>query len=249
MDVFEYEYPEKLMLEDGSEITLSLDDMKNERMIALVIPEEQTWPFASYLHNHGFEDTKLAWDQGQKYSLSKILNNTWEMHIRIFGDGKIYPHIEVRRDFTQHLNQNFTMPVFYEAMKYLEDFTNAWGILHLKTNKWVTGILTKAKFKINPPDSLTKWEPIASFAGGMIAGVLLMVALDQLKKYLAGPPIRVGTGLVQNRSGSVVIKLSDEDASRIGVEAGDIIGFYEQNGSISMRKDARVKAREPHKPK
>lgn len=243
MNIYEYEYPEKLMLEDDSEITLSLDDMKNERIIALVIPECQIWPFASYLYNNGFEDTKLAWDQGQKYSLSKILNNTWEMHIRIFGDGKIYPHIEVRRDFIEHLNQNFIMPVFYEAMKYLEDFTDTWGILHLKTNKYVTCILTKAKIRINPPVSLTKWEPIVSFVGGMLAGVLLNVALEQLKKYLSGPPIHIGTGSVENKSGGIVINLSNEDASRMRIEAGDIIRFYEQDGSISMRKDAKIKTK------
>lgn len=237
MDIFEYNYPETFTLEDGTETTLSLDDMKDERILALVIPNDKTWQFASFLYNHGFADTSLAWDQGQKYSLSKILNNTWEMHIRIFDDGKIFPHVEIRRDFAQHLNQNFIRPVLFEALEYIKDFTDGWGILFLKENKWITSILTKAQFKINPPDSLTKWEPSISFIGGMIAGILLMVALDQLRRYLAGPPVRVATGYVESKlDGGIFIDLSDHDATRMGLIGGDILEFFKQDGSISIKK-------------
>lgn len=109
---FEYEYPEKIVLDDGQEITLGNEDFKNERLLAIVIPSDKVWVFANFLYNKGFTDARPAWGQDERYSLSRIINDPWELHLRIYENGRVFPHIEVRRDYFQHLDNNYIWPVY-----------------------------------------------------------------------------------------------------------------------------------------
>lgn len=181
---FEYEYPETLELVSGQEIVLTQNDLKDERTLAIVIPQSKTWEFASFLYDRGFSNAEPAWYQGEKYGLSRIIKDPWEMHVRIFENGYIYPHIELRRDYLEHLDQRYTWPVYDEIMEYVKRFTDSFGLVYLKTDQWVQKIVTKAKVVLSPPKSLTEWKPVVYFAGGMAAGVALTIGLVKLFEYL-----------------------------------------------------------------
>jgi hypothetical protein len=184
MTEFTYEYPKEIELENGDIIRLEESDMKDERFLAIIIPAEETRSFASYLHDHGFTDAQPSWFQGEKYGLSRIVNDPWELHIRIFENGFLFPHIEIRRDFTQHLNDKYVWPVYFEAMEYVYSFTDKYDLLYLKTNKRVIRIVTKTSVKLTPPSKLTEWKPLVYFGIGVVAGALTAYGVFKLKEYL-----------------------------------------------------------------
>ena len=184
MTEFTYEYPKEIELENGDIIRLEESDMKDERLLAIIIPAEETWGFASYLYEHGFKDAQPSWFQGEKYGLSRIVNDPWELHIRIFENGYLFPHIEIRRDFTQHLNDKYVWPVYFEAMRYVYQFTNRNDLVYLKTNQRVMRIVTKTSVKLTPPSELTEWKPWVYFGIGIAAGALTTYGAFKLKEYL-----------------------------------------------------------------
>ena len=106
------------------------------------------------------------------------------MHIRIFENGFLFPHIEIRRDFTQHLNDKYVWPVYFEAMEYVYSFTDKYDLLYLKTNKRVIRIVTKTSVKLTPPSKLTEWKPLVYFGIGVVAGALTAYGVFKLKEYL-----------------------------------------------------------------
>ena len=184
MNNFEYEYPEKIELDDGQEITLSQEDMKDERYIAIVLPSDKVDYFANFLKTQGFKDATPAWDQGEKYGLSKIIYDPWEMHIRIFENGQIYSHIEVRRDYFEHLDERYIWPVYDEPIKLVKQVTDAIGTLHVKSGEWVRRVITKARVTLSPPSKVTEWRPVAAFAGGIVVGASIAIGLIKLLEYL-----------------------------------------------------------------
>ena len=183
MTNFNYDYPKEIELDDGQRITLSQDDMKNERYLAIVIPSNFVEKLVSNLENNGFSDAVPSWNQGEKYGLSKVMNNTWELHMRIFANGHIFPHIEVRRDYFEHLDENYIWPVYDEAVNLVSGVTDAIATLHIKTNQWVRRIVTKAQVTLSPPSNLTEWKPVAYFGAGVAAGALLTVGILKLIEY------------------------------------------------------------------
>ena len=233
---FEYEYPEKLALENGEVIFLDQDDMKDERSLAIVIPKDRIWNLASYLYDQGFSDAEPAWNQGEKYSLSRIVNDPWELHLRIFENGQIFPHVEVRREFFQHLEHKYIWPVYYEAMKYIGSFTDATGLLYLKTNQWVSSIQTIAKRSISAPTSLTEWKPIVSFIAGALVGTTITYSLMKLWEYMAEPPRLITTSSVEREVRKIQVEIPIELAKKLGILEEGNVGFYEHKGSIIIQK-------------
>ncbi len=236
MNDFNYEYPETLTLDDGETVVLDKEEMKDERMLAIVIPREKVWSFASFLYDRGFSEATPAWNQGEEFGLSRIIDDPWEIHIRIYRNGRIFPHVEVRRDYFQHLDEKYIWPVYYEAMKYVDEFTDEHGLFYLKTKKWVTGIVTKAKSRLIGPDGLTEWKPVVSFVSGLAAGALLVYGLSKLFESLAEPPRMIAKLPVRKSSDSLFVEIPKDVAEKIGIEEGGELGLYEQKGTISVKK-------------
>lgn len=184
MTKFIYDYPKEIELDDGQKINISESDMKNERYFALVIPNDFIDKLALHLQDNGFGEAFPSWDQGEKYGLSKVINDTWELHIRIFENGHIFPHIEIRRDYFEHLNEGYIWPVYYEAVNLIREVTDANATLHIKTNHFVRRIVTKVPVTLSPPSKLNEWKPFAYFGVGVATGILLTIGTLKLKEYL-----------------------------------------------------------------
>ncbi len=120
-------------------------------------------------------------------------------------------------------------------MKYIESFTATSGLLHLKTNKWISRIRSKAKLNIDAPSSLTEWKPIVSFAGGILVGTFLIYGLMKLREYLAEPPRLIANALVQKNERSLLIEIPDDLVAKLGIAEREKIGFYEYDGSILIK--------------
>ncbi len=181
---FEYEYPKRIKLKDKEEIELTDDEIKDESSFAIVIPRAKIDPFDFYLCHNGFSDAFPAWPKGEKYGLSKVVRDPWEIHIRIFENGRIYPHVEVRRDYLEHLDTYYVRPVFFEIIDYVKAVTDAFGLLYVKKNQWVSSIETKVKMILRPPESRTEWKPIVYTAVFASSAFLLGWSLAKLLESL-----------------------------------------------------------------
>lgn len=185
MNKFVYEYPKTVELKNGTKVDFDLNDMKNERMLAIVIASEMVDSFSNYLFSQGFQQAVPAWKQGETIGVSKVVTDPWEMHIRIFSNGYIYSHIEVRRDYFEHLDERYIWPLYDEPLALVSKVTGAFGIMHLKSKQWVGRVITKTRMSISPPSSLTEWKPIATAVGVIVAGAALGYALAKLLDYLS----------------------------------------------------------------
>lgn len=184
MENFVYSYPVKLLLENGTSLALTRDDMKDERYLAIRIPESSIDPLSDRLKSVGFRKAVPSWDQGETYGLSKPVNGTWEMHVRVFPDGSIYSHVEIRRDFFQHLNERYVWPVYDEALELARAVAANVRTVHVKSDSQVSRILAREKVTLAPPSRLTGWKPVAYFAGGIIAGTIAYYSISKIKQLL-----------------------------------------------------------------
>ncbi len=158
-------------------ITLSasqLENAKNHPLFIPWIPINRIPEVEKVLRQLGFKDSIPAEPQGEKIGLSKSLtpnNPEWELHIRIFENGDIKPHIEVNREYLEHLTHP-RIYVIYEAYEY---YRTACPEFYLKyQDQWVSKIYENYSITLPSPSSLTPWKPIvegAAFAA--IIGVAI----------------------------------------------------------------------------
>jgi len=173
--------PRRFILEDGTEATLTARDVEErltrETLFLLWVPCIDT--VYSHLVRQGFEKAVPAKSKGEKYSLRKPLDNTWELHLRLYREGYIEAEVEVRREYLEHLTAGKRLNVVYEAYEYYREAYNKLHIKYTPADKWITKILDHLNVKLRPPNTLTPWKPIAL---GIIAAGLFTYALHRLEK-------------------------------------------------------------------
>jgi hypothetical protein len=174
--------PRDVVYFDGTSAVLPEDYVLNEGNLRLYVPKDKIEDVVNALRNSGFKDVVvLKLDKGEKFSLSMKIFNIWELHVRIYDDGFIDGHFEVSRDYFEHLNYQ-TVPSIYEVFDF---YRTAYNKLHLydsKVRKWVREVRTHYLVTLNPPKSLTSWEPIAVVAGLLSAIGIIAYALSRLEK-------------------------------------------------------------------
>jgi len=110
------------------------------------------------LIQEGFQDTILQVRKpGQVFGLIRKLDNTWEMHVRGFDDGRLESEIEISRDYFEHFNDEYRT----EATSELTQILDAYRIPYeIKGNPNPSkGVLYL------PKKTLVPWKPLAAIAG------------------------------------------------------------------------------------
>ncbi len=93
---------------------------------------------------------------GQAFGLVKRLDNTWEMHVRGFDSGTLEAEIEISRDYFEHLDDRFRRDATPELLAILRYY----GIPY-----HITGQLPQMTVRLEIPQKLTPWKPVAALAG------------------------------------------------------------------------------------
>ncbi|NON63152.1 hypothetical protein [Acidianus sp. RZ1] len=152
-------------------------NINKEAIFKSWIPPEVIPNVVEELRKKGFKDAVPSMPQGEVYSLSKKLNEVWELHIRIFDNGFIESYIEVGREFFEHLG-DIRAYVAYEAFEYCRDAYEKFHLYNSPANEWITEIYSNFRLELPPPSSLTPWKSI-------IGGLAILGIVTGLTYFLA----------------------------------------------------------------
>ena len=173
--------PREVMYFDGTTAVLPRDYVLKEGNLRLFVPKNKIETVVSALKSSGFKEVSLEFTKGEKYSLSMKIYNIWELHVRIYQDGFIDGHFEVSRDYLEHL-QYPTIPSIYEVFDFYRTAYDKLHIFDSIAGKWIKEVRTHYLVTLNPPRSLTPWEPIAIVAGALSTVGIIAYALSRLDK-------------------------------------------------------------------
>ncbi|BCU69853.1 hypothetical protein [Stygiolobus caldivivus] len=142
--------PKRVVYSDNTSEVLAKDYVKAEGNLRLFTKDVQK--FLRDLKSRGFKETALEIRKGESYSLTKRIG-VWEVHVRIYPDGFVDPHLEVSREYFQHLNSP-SVSFAYELMlmfPYLELYNHGKRVVR------VEGVYEE---KLSPPSHLVPWKPV-----------------------------------------------------------------------------------------
>ena len=143
--------PKKVVYSDNTSEVLPEEYVKAEGNLRLYAKDVEY--FLRDLKERGFKKTLLEIRKGERYSLSKRVG-VWEIHVRIYPDGFVDSHIEVSREYFQHLNSP-SLSFAYELklmFPYLELYNR---------DKRVVKVEEVYEEKLTPPQNLVPWKPVA----------------------------------------------------------------------------------------
>jgi len=175
---YELLYPRRVLLEDGGEVIISEEEQKQEDTLLVYVPS--IYGFRDFLVSQGFSVVSPSTPMGEEFSLSKIVVEPWEHHIRGFRDGFVSSHVEVSRAYLEHLSSSVKVrsPVVYETLEYALAFMNRAHLMYRPSGKWVSGVLENYRVRLEAPDELTAWRPLVTL--GLALGAMGVLA------YLSG---------------------------------------------------------------
>ncbi len=173
--------PREVVYFDGTTAVLPRDYVLKEGNLRLFVPKNKIETVVSALKSSGFKEVSLEFTKGEKYSLSMKIYNIWELHVRIYQDGFIDGHFEVSRDYLEHLRYP-TIPSIYEVFDFYRIAYDKLHIFDSVAGKWIKEVRTHYLVTLNPPRSLTPWEPITVVVGALSAVGIIAYALSRLDK-------------------------------------------------------------------
>ena len=125
------------------------------------------------LIQEGFQDTILQLRKpGQVFGLIKKLDNTWEIHVRGFEDGRLESEIEISRDYFEHFSDEYRTEATSELTQILDAYQIPYKII---------GSPSSSTVALYPPKALTPWKPIAAI-GGIVAFFGFLIWLGKKRK-------------------------------------------------------------------
>lgn len=147
---------------------------KNPPIICGHVTTEEVDTVYNHLRVVGFEEAIPANPEGEKCGLGLDPGNHWELHVRIFPDGRLESHVEVSREYFEHLGNNRIF-VVYEPFQYLYP---KWpvNLLYTPFNKGVASVQNNFEVKMPPPASFTPWKPVV-VSIALVAGFAAIMAV------------------------------------------------------------------------
>jgi hypothetical protein len=176
--------PCEFKTEDGETHTLTaLDiqkDISQRPLFKNWVPADKLNKLKDYLINLGFEVPLLALPEGEVFGVRKLLSPIWELHIRGFKDGSIESHVEVNREYFEHLT-DLRVFVAYEAYQTYKPMFPKFYLQYAPTQKFVTSISENFEVEVPPPSTMTAWKPI-------VGGLAIVGLATVLAYFLTRPP-------------------------------------------------------------
>lgn len=173
--------PRKFVLESGDVVVLTEKDAERlikDTLFRLWVPDIDS--VYEYLVNvQRFEQAVPAMPKGEKYSLRKALDNTWELHLRLYSNGFIDAEVEVRREYIEHLTSGQRLNVVYEAYDSYKAMYDKLHLWYVPSRNWVTSIIDNLSLELHEPGRLIPWKPIVL---GVVASVVVAYKLLKPRK-------------------------------------------------------------------
>jgi len=183
-DMVSYEtyIPHKFLLDNEELIVLKAYEIEEakEPLFFTYIPTNKVDVIYNHLKSKGFENAKPSIKKGEKYSIRKILDYPWELHLRIYDNGIIESEIEVQREYLEHLGDK-RIYVVYEPFEYLRDIYDKFHLIY-KRDRMVMKVIDNFRIALRPPKSLTPWKPIVISLVALTSIGILAYTLDRLSK-------------------------------------------------------------------
>lgn len=168
--------PRKFVLESGDVVILTEKDtekLARATLFRLWVPDIDS--IYNYLvEARGFKTAVPAVPKGEKYSLRKTIDDTWELHLRLYSNGFIDAEVEVRREYIEHLTSGQRLNVVYEAYDSYKDIYDKLHLWYAPSRSWVTSIIDNFSVELQEPSRLIPWKPIVL---GVVAGILVTYKL------------------------------------------------------------------------
>ncbi len=138
--------PKRIVLADGSEVVLS--DPKEEDFCIKVNDIDKA---IAVLKSRGYRETRLAKNMGEILDLIANKDNYKEIHVRVFGDGCIFSHLEISRRYINHLSSTSIPAVLhvYEELKELGPYILYKGIRVVKVKEVENRDVERSRFMIS----------------------------------------------------------------------------------------------------
>ncbi|MEM0139570.1 MAG: hypothetical protein QXZ44_03035 [Ferroplasma sp.] len=171
-------YPKDITLNGGRKLHIREEDISNEKFFSLLVPSARIDDIAISLKREGgFRDAIPSFPKKEDYSISKIIQEPWELHIRLYHSsempyfGKIHAHFEISRQYFQHLS--IVQPAIYEPFKFYEKIYDKFLLWCNPEKNWVSSIDGNYRIALQKTGSLTPWKPVitAAIAAGAFAGI------------------------------------------------------------------------------
>ncbi|WP_337860972.1 hypothetical protein [Ferroplasma sp.] len=155
-------FPKNIVLEDGTGVKIQKDEIANESLFSLLFPEKSTDNIAINLIKNSFHDATPSFFKGEKYSMARELTFPWELHIRLFNNGKkygkLFAHIEISRKYFEHLF--IIQPSVFDSFEYYRTVYKEFKVLHEPSGNLVKEFKSNYKITLVPPENLIEWMPV-----------------------------------------------------------------------------------------
>jgi len=172
--------PRSFVLASGSVVTLTAIDVEEklakDTIFRLWTPDIES-VYRYLVEKQGFETAFPSITKGERYSLRRVLDDVWELHVRLYADGFIDAEVEVRREFMEHLTPR-RLNVVYEAFEFYRGIYDKLHILYVPSREWIIKAIDHFLIRLREPDTLTPWKPIVL---GIVVVGLLAYALSRLE--------------------------------------------------------------------
>ncbi len=149
--------------------SLNLNEISKKPLFENWVPEEKVNDIKNYLIKTGFTKPEIAIPEGEIFGLSKLIDNMWELHIRVFNQGIVQSHIEINRKYFQHLG-NTRIFTAYEAYNFYKGAFSKLYLKYVPENTFIKNVTGNFKISLPAPSGLTPWKPVIAVAG--IAAIL-----------------------------------------------------------------------------
>lgn len=167
--------PAKVVYEDGESEILSLDFVLNEGNLRLHVSKEKVKDLVNLLISLGFTSS-FSFHKGEKFSLVNKYFDIWELHFRIFEDGFIDSHLEISREYVEHLTLK-SIPSIFEAFEMYMPLYPYLELYNAAKRKWIREVENHYAIPLKRPEKLTPWKlPVA-----MLLGLLRFISVTRDK--------------------------------------------------------------------
>ena len=170
---------------------------------------EEIKRFEEVLRGEGFRDTLQIVEENQVFGLAKNLNRIWQIHVRVYSDGRVKAEIEPRWVYLEHL-----ITPSYPAHSWLNSFLRKHTIGFEQKNPTPLECLHP---NIKIPLSLTDWRTLSEkfflklFVKGYLKKQKIRVgSLEDLKTFFLNLMETVNSFTTVNLKEFVTFKLEAE---------------------------------------
>lgn len=153
-----------------------------DNIFVIKVPHDEIDTVARGLLSKGFRRALPAMNKGEAYSLSMRIHGPWELHVRIFSDGRIESEVEISREYLQHLTGS-RFNVVYETLEALRGFVSDRKVCIKPLGRCIDEVFENIRVELKAPNTLIPWKPIMAITTSLILTLIMSNTSGLLIKF------------------------------------------------------------------